>query len=154
MLVELAHGSRPQGPKRALVKEVLGKENDPRAASILAMHTHGVTEGFSEEEERQAKQARPAPLKGRTDLRHLPLVTIDPEDARDHDDAVYAQPDDDPNNKGGWRVWVAIADVAYYVTPKSALDRGAFKRGNSTYFPDRVAPMLPHALSSDSVLAA
>ncbi len=149
VLVELAHGSRPNGPKRALVKEVLGKENDPRAASILAMHTHGISEGFTPEEEREAKQARPASLKGRTDLRHLPLVTIDPEDARDHDDAVYAQPDDDPNNKGGWRVWVAIADVAHYVTPGSALDRGAQKRGNSTYFPDRVAPMLPEALSAD-----
>ncbi len=76
-------------------------------------------------------------------------MTIDPEDARDHDDAVYAVADDNEKNKGGWRVWVAIADVAAYVTPGSPLDRGALKRGNSTYFPDRVAPMLPESLSAD-----
>lgn len=150
VLVELAHGGhRAHGPKRAIVREVVGRESDPRAASILAMHTHGIHPGFTEEEERQARLAKPATLKGRTDLRKLPLVTIDPEDARDHDDAVFAQPDDDAANKGGWRVWVAIADVAHYVTPGSALDRGAFKRGNSTYFPDRVAPMLPETLSAD-----
>ena len=79
----------------------------------------------------------------------MPLITIDPEDARDHDDAVYAAPDTDANNKGGWRVWVAIADVAAYVSPGSPLDRGAWRRGNSTYFPDRVAPMLPESLSAD-----
>ncbi len=149
VMAELAHGNRGHGPKRGIVREVLGRENDPRAASILAMHTHGIREGFSEEEEREARRAKAADLKGRTDLRKLPLVTIDPEDARDHDDAVFAQPDDDANNKGGWRVWVAIADVAHYVTPGSALDRGAFRRGNSTYFPDRVAPMLPETLSAD-----
>jgi ribonuclease R len=150
VLVELAQGGhRVHGPKRGIVREVVGRESDPRAASILAMHTHGIHPGFSEEEERQARLARPAPMKGRVDLRKLPLITIDPEDARDHDDAVYAQRDDDPNNKGGWRVWVAIADVAHYVTPGSPLDRGAFKRGNSTYFPDRVAPMLPETLSAD-----
>ncbi len=149
VMAELAHGNRGHGPKRGMVREVLGREDDPRAASILAMHTHGIREGFSEEEEREARRAKAADLKGRIDLRKLPLVTIDPEDARDHDDAVFAQPDDDANNKGGWRVWVAIADVAHYVTPGSALDRGAFRRGNSTYFPDRVAPMLPETLSAD-----
>jgi ribonuclease R len=149
VLVELAHGHRAHGPKRGIVREVIGRENDPRAASILAMHTHGIQVGFSDEEEREARLAKPATPKGRTDLRHLPLVTIDPEDARDHDDAVFAQPDDDANNSGGWRVWVAIADVAQYVPPGSALDRGAFRRGNSTYFPDRVAPMLPETLSAD-----
>ena len=149
VMAELAHGNRGHGPKRGIVREVLGRENDPRAASILAMHTHGIREGFSEEEEREAHRAKAADLKGPTDLRKLPLVTIDPEDARDHDDAVFAQPDDDADNKGGWRVWVAIADVAHYVTPGSALDRGAFRRGNSTYFPDRVAPMLPETLSAD-----
>jgi ribonuclease R len=149
VLVELAHGARAHGPKRGIVRDVVGKESDPRAASILAMHTHGVRVGFSEEEERQARLAKPASLKGRVDLRKLPLITIDPEDARDHDDAVFAQADDDPANKGGWRVWVAIADVAHYVTPGSPLDRGAFRRGNSTYFPDRVAPMLPETLSAD-----
>ena len=151
VLVELASGQRDRahGPKRGIIKEIVGKESDPRAASILAMHTHGIHEGFSEEEQHQADSAQPAPLKGRTDLRKLPLITIDPEDARDHDDAVFAQADDDANNKGGWRVWVAIADVSHYVTPGSALDRGAFKRANSTYFPDRVAPMLPESLSAD-----
>ena len=85
----------------------------------------------------------------REDLRHLPLVTIDPADARDHDDAVYAKPDDNPKNPGGFIVWVAIADVAHYVTPGSALDREARHRGNSSYFPDRVVPMLPDRLSGD-----
>ena len=84
-----------------------------------------------------------------TDLRAIPLVTIDPEDARDHDDAVWAGPDDDPANKGGHVVLVAIADVAHYVTPGSALDKEALKRGNSAYFPDRVVPMLPEELSAD-----
>jgi|CXWL01.1.fsa_nt_gi ribonuclease R len=150
VMVELVQGGRPNGPKRGVVKEVVGRESDPRAASILAMHTHGIREGFSEEENCQAAAAKPASVKGaRIEMRQIPLITIDPEDARDHDDAVFAEPDDDPKNAGGWRVWVAIADVSYYVTPGSALDRGAFKRGNSTYFPDRVAPMLPEALSAD-----
>ncbi len=149
VLVELQQGGRPHGPKRAVVREIVGRLDDPRAASILAIHAHGVPMGFSEDEDAQARAAQKPTLKGRTDLRNLPLITIDPEDARDHDDAVFAAPDDDPKNKNGWRVWVAIADVAAYVTPGSPLDRGAFKRGNSTYFPDRVAPMLPESLSAD-----
>jgi ribonuclease R len=149
VLVELRPGARAHGPKRCAVREVVGREDDPRAASILAIHTHGVPMGFLPAEESEAHAAKKPTLKGRTDLRALPLITIDPEDARDHDDAVFAAPDDDPKNRGGYRVWVAIADVAAYVTPASALDRGAFKRGNSTYFPDRVAPMLPEALSAD-----
>ncbi|MGE0743009.1 MAG: ribonuclease R [Hyphomonadaceae bacterium] len=150
VFVELApERGRAHGPKRGMIREIIGRESDPRAASILAMHTHGISEGFSEEEERQAKAAQKPTLKGRTDLRDVPLITIDPEDARDHDDAVFATPDTDEKNKGGWRVWVAIADVAAYVTPGSPLDRGAWRRGNSTYFPDRVAPMLPESLSAD-----
>ncbi|HRP09845.1 MAG TPA: ribonuclease R [Terricaulis sp.] len=151
VFAEIAVGQRERahGPKKGVIKEIIGRENDPRAASILAMHTHGIREGFTPEEEAQAHAAKPPTLKGRTDLRQVPLITIDPEDARDHDDAVYAQADDDPNNQGGWRVWVAIADVSAYVAPGSALDRGAYRRGNSTYFPDRVAPMLPEALSAD-----
>lgn len=149
VLAELATGARAHGPKRGLIKEIVGREDDPRAASILAIHTHGIPMGFSDDEERQARFSKEAELGKRTDLRHLPLVTIDPEDARDHDDAVFAQADDDPKNKGGWRVWVAIADVSHYVTPASPLDHGALKRGNSTYFPDRVAPMLPERLSAD-----
>ena len=149
VMVELAGQQRAHGPKRGIIRETIGRADDPRAASILAMHTHGVPMGFSPEEEAQAAAAQKPTLKGREDLRQVPLVTIDPEDARDHDDAVYATPDDNEKNQGGWRVWVAIADVAAYVTPGSALDRGAFKRGNSTYFPDRVAPMLPESLSAD-----
>jgi ribonuclease R len=149
VMCELSGQQRPHGPKRAIVREVIGRIDDPRAASILAMHTHGVPVGFSAEEEEQAASAKPPTLKGRDDLRALALVTIDPEDARDHDDAVFAARDSDANNKDGWRVWVAIADVAAYVTPGSPLDRGAEQRGNSTYFPDRVAPMLPETLSAD-----
>ena len=149
VLVELHQGGRPHGPKRGVIKEVVGRLDDPRAASILAIHSHGIPMGFSDEEEAQARAAKKPTLAGRMDLRHLPLITIDPEDARDHDDAVFAQPDADPKNPGGWRVWVAIADVSAYVTPGSPLDRGALRRGNSTYFPDRVAPMLPETLSAD-----
>lgn len=147
--VRVSTRDRAHGPKFGVIREVVGRETDPRAASILAMHTHGIHPGHSEDEEAQARAAQKPTLKGRTDLRQLPLITIDPEDARDHDDAVYAQPDDDEKNRGGWRVWVAIADVSAYVTPNSPLDRGAFRRGNSTYFPDRVAPMLPESLSAD-----
>ncbi|MEI9928697.1 MAG: RNB domain-containing ribonuclease [Sphingomonas sp.] len=96
--------------------------------------------------------AGPPPRAGedfREDLRHLPIVAIDPADARDHDDAVWAAPDDDPKNAGGWRAIVAIADVSFYVRPGSELDREARKRGNSVYFPDRVVPMLPEILSAD-----
>ena len=88
-------------------------------------------------------------LKRREDLRHLPLVTIDPSDARDHDDAVWAEADPNPANRGGWVVIVAIADVAAYVRPGSALDKEARKRGNSVYFPDRVVPMLPERISNE-----
>jgi len=137
------------GPPRVSIVEVIGRSDDPRAASILAMHNHRVPVGFTDAEIEQAKAAKPVALGKRTDLRDIPLVTIDPDDARDHDDAVYAQPDDDPKNKGGWKVLVAIADVALYVTPGSPLDRGALKRGVSVYFPDRVAPMLPEELSAD-----
>ena len=96
--------------------------------------------------EAEAPGAGPRAPRG---LRHLPLVTIDPADARDHDDAVWAEPDADPEEPGGFVVWVAIADVAYYVRPGSALDKEARKRGNSVYFPDRVVPMLPERLSGD-----
>ncbi len=147
--IDARQQQRAHGPKRGLIKEIIGKESDPRAASILAMHTHAIMLGFSPEEEAQAEAAQKPTLKGRTDLRQIPLVTIDPEDARDHDDAVYAQADDDAKNPGGWRVWVAIADVSAYVTSGSPLDRGAWRRSNSTYFPDRVAPMLPESLSAD-----
>ncbi len=143
-------GSAPQryGPKRGRVLEVVGREDEPRAASLIAIHTHGIPTGFSAAAEAEAEAAKAPELDKRTDLRHIPLLTIDPPDARDHDDAVYAEPDADPKNPGGWIVWVAIADVAAYVRPGSALDREARDKGNSVYFPDRVEPMLPEALSA------
>src|SRR5207247_4787333 len=104
---------------------------------------------FSPAALREAEEAKPATLRGREDWRDVPLVTIDPPDAKDHDDAVHAQADPDPNNKGGYIVTVAIADVAFYVRPGWALDRDALTRGNSVYFPDRVVPMLPERISND-----
>ena len=136
------------GPKPGKVIEVVGREDHPRAASLIAIHSHGIPTGFSEEAEAEAAAAKPPTLEGRDDLRDLPFVTIDPADARDHDDAVYAHPDPDAGNVGGWVVWVAIADVAAYVRPGSALDREAREKGNSVYFPDRVEPMLPEVLSN------
>ena len=142
------NSDRPYGPKRGKVIETVGREDDPRAASLIAIHTHGIPTGFSDAAQAEALSAQPPTLTGRTDLRHFPLVTIDPPDARDHDDAVYAHPDDDANNPGGWIAWVAIADVAAYVRPGSALDVDAREKGNSVYFPDRVEPMLPETLSA------
>ena len=139
---------RPHGPRRGKVLEIVGREDDPRAASLVAIHTHGLPTGFSDEVEAESLAAQPPTPAGRTDLRDLPLITIDPQDARDHDDAVHAHPDDDPANPGGWVVWVAIADVAAYVRAGSALDREAWEKGNSVYFPDRVEPMLPERLSA------
>ncbi len=141
------HGPR-YGPKRGKLLEVVGREDEPRAYSIIAIHAHGIPTGFSEGAEAEAEAAEPPTLGGREDLRDVPLITIDPQDARDHDDAVYAEPDDDPKNPGGWVCWVAIADVAAYVRPGSELDRIARDKGNSVYFPDRVEPMLPERLSN------
>lgn len=135
-------------PKARIVAR-LGDPTAPRAVSLIAIHQHGIPDDFPDEVIAEADAMKPAGLKGREDLRHLPLVTIDPADARDHDDAVYAHADDSPGNPGGYVIWVAIADVAHYVTPGSALDREARKRGNSSYFPDRVVPMLPDRLSGD-----
>lgn len=136
---------RGYGAKRAEVLEIFGNSEDPKAASILAIAAHGIPMGFAEDEIAQAEAAQHAPLGDREDLRDLPLVTIDPEDARDHDDAVWAE----ALPGGGHRIIVAIADVSHYVTPGSPLDHGALKRGNSVYFPDRVVPMLPERLSAD-----
>jgi ribonuclease R len=136
--------NRGYGPRKCEVVEVLGNNNDPKSASILAIAAHSIPIGFTPEEEEQAEAAQPCNLEYRADLRHLPLVTIDPDDARDHDDAVYAEAKDN-----GFAVWVAIADVAHYVTTGSPLDIGSQKRGNSVYFPDRVVPMLPFKLSAD-----
>ena len=142
------------GPKRmglptARITARLGDPSGPRAVSLIAIHQHGIPDQFPADVLAQADRAEPAPLGDREDLRHLDLVTIDPVDARDRDDAVLAIPDTAPDNPGGFTLWVAIADVAHYVTPNSPLDHEARKRGNSTYFPDRVVPMLPDILSGD-----
>lgn len=137
------------GLPRARIVERLGDPTAPRAVSLIAIHQHGIPDSFPQDVLAEADSKKPAGLSGREDLRELPLVTIDPSDARDHDDAVFAAADDDPKNAGGHVLWVAIADVAHYVTPGSALDREARKRGNSSYFPDRVVPMLPDRLSGD-----
>ncbi len=137
------------GLPRARIVTRLGDPSKPKAVSLIAIHQHGLRDDFPDEAIAEADAMTPAGLEGRTDLRAMPLVTIDPADARDHDDAVWAEPDDDSTNKGGHIVWVAIADVAHYVTPGSVLDREAWARGNSTYFPDRVVPMLPDRLSGD-----
>jgi len=140
---------RASGLPRARVIERLGSMDAPKAVSLIAIHAHGIPTEFPKDTLDEAERAKPVDPRGRTDLRNIPLVTIDPEDARDHDDAVWAGPDDDPKNPGGHVAIVAIADVAHYVTPGSALDREAYNRGNSAYFPDRVVPMLPEVLSAD-----
>ncbi|MEM1316391.1 MAG: RNB domain-containing ribonuclease, partial [Pseudomonadota bacterium] len=134
---------------RARVVEVLGDAEAPKAYSLIAIHEQGIPDVFPDAVLAAAAAARAPSDAGREDLRALPLVTIDPADARDHDDAVCAIPDADPANKGGFVLWVAIADVAHFVRPGSALDEEARRRGNSTYFPDRVVPMLPERLSAD-----
>ena len=141
--------SRGFGLASGKVKERLGSLASEKAVSLIAIHSHEIPQAFSPAALREAEAAQPAMLKGREDWREVPLVTIDPPDAKDHDDAVHAQPDPDPNNKGGFIVDVAIADVAFYVRPGSALDRDALTRGNSVYFPDRVVPMLPERISND-----
>lgn len=137
------------GLQKARIVQRLGDPSAPKAVSLIAIHQHGIPDDFPDEVMAEADAAKPLGPEGRTDLRDLPLITIDPSDARDHDDACCAFPDEDPKNKGGHILWVAIADVAAYVTPGSALDREARKRGNSSYFPDRVVPMLPDRLSGD-----
>jgi ribonuclease R len=133
----------------ARVTERLGDPFQPRSFSMIAIHRHGIPNVFSEELLDEATRVAKQPLGDREDLRHLPIVAIDPADARDHDDAVWAVPDDDAKNAGGWKALVAIADVSFYVRPGSQLDREARKRGNSVYFPDRVVPMLPEIQSAD-----
>ena len=146
-LVE-AEQAGPKGrmglPKARIVTR-LGDPTQPRAVSLIAIHQHGIPDHFPDAVIAEADAAKPASATGREDLRDLPLITIDPWDARDHDDACCVI----PNKDGSFALWVAIADVAHYVTPGSALDREALKRGNSTYFPDRVVPMLPDRLSGD-----
>jgi ribonuclease R len=129
------------------VVQVLGEPLAPRAFSLIAIHKHGIPNHFGQETLDEAQLAAKLPLShdSREDLRHLPIVAIDPSDARDHDDAIWAQPD----GQGGFDALVAIADVSFYVRPGGDIDREARKRGNSVYFPDRVVPMLPEVLSAD-----
>ncbi|HYE29596.1 MAG TPA: VacB/RNase II family 3'-5' exoribonuclease [Allosphingosinicella sp.] len=133
----------------ARVSEVLGDPFAPRSFSLIAIHKHGIPHEFPDAVLAEAERMAGQELGRREDLTSIPIVAIDPADARDHDDAVWAAPDDDPANAGGWRAIVAIADVSFYVRPGSALDKEARKRGNSVYFPDRVVPMLPETLSAD-----
>ncbi len=137
------------GLPRAKVLTVLGSMTSEKAVSMIAIHAHDIPHIFPPAALADAESVKPATMAGREDWRDLPLITIDPADAKDHDDAVFAAPDDDEKNQGGAVVWVAIADVAAYVRPGSALDREALKRGNSVYFPDRVVPMLPERISND-----
>jgi ribonuclease R len=143
VLAEPLPSHRHFGPRPARIVERLGVMGEPRSVSLICIHAHGIPDVFPAEAVREAEKARGVTVRGREDLRGIPLVTIDGEDARDFDDAVWAEPEGD-----GWRVLVAIADVAHYVRPGSALDREAWARGNSVYFPDRVVPMLPEALSN------
>nr|WP_137176672.1 ribonuclease R [Roseomonas sp. AR75] len=143
VLAEPLPQHRAFGPRPARIVEVLGRMGEPRSVSLVCIHAHGIPDIFPAEAVQEAERAKGVTVRGREDLRGIPLVTIDGEDARDFDDAVFAEPEGD-----GWRILVAIADVAHYVKPGSALDREAWARGNSVYFPDRVVPMLPEALSN------
>lgn len=140
----------PKSKNPSRVVEVLGKAEDPKLISLIGIHSHGIPTVFPPDVIAESESfSEPDLSDGREDLRDIPLVTIDGADARDFDDAVYAEPDTDPKNAGGWKIIVAIADVSYYVRPFTPLDREAFNRGNSTYFADRVVPMLPERLSND-----
>jgi ribonuclease R len=146
--VELFRAGR-LGLPAAKVRERLGALDNERAISLIAIHAHQIPYVFGPEVIAEAERARPATMAYREDWRAIPLVTIDPDDAKDHDDAVHAERDPDPANPGGFILRVAIADVAAYVQPGTALDWEAQDRGNSVYFPDRVVPMLPERISND-----
>ncbi len=137
------------GLKTARVVERLGDVSSEKAASLIAIHAHGIPHVFAETVIEAADAVSPATLEGREDWRKLSLITIDPADAKDHDDAVHSVDDTDPTNPGGFILSIAIADVSAYVTPYSKLDDEALLRGNSVYFPDRVVPMLPERISND-----
>ncbi len=137
------------GLKSAQIKNVLGHIESEKTLSMIAILSKGIPYIFPADVLEQVKHIKPAKRENREDWRQLPLVTIDPRDAKDHDDAVYATKDQDPANLGGWIIIVAIADVSYYIKTGTALDKEALKRGNSVYFPDRVVPMLPERLSND-----
>ncbi len=145
---EIARDLRVHRPT-ARVIERIGHPKAEKAVSLIAIHNHGLRDLFGEEVLADLENLPEKTMERREDLTRVPLVTIDPEDAKDHDDAVWAAPDGDPANEGGSVVIVAIADVSFYVRPGTALDHEASLRGNSVYFPDRVVPMLPEKLSND-----
>jgi len=140
---------RGGGMGRARVRSIAGHVDDPHAFTLIALAAHGAPVDLPAAVIAEAEKARAPGLDNRTDLRDIPLITIDPDDAKDHDDAVFAAPDEHPKNPGGWRILVAIADVSWFVRPGTALDEEAVRRGNSIYLPDRVVPMLPERLSND-----
>ncbi|MDY6891681.1 MAG: ribonuclease R [Pseudomonadota bacterium] len=148
VVAEIIQYPTKRQPARARVIEVLGDRMAPGMEIQVAIHNHEIPDQFPEEVHQQIGELRPEvreeDKQNRIDLRHLPFVTIDGEDAKDFDDAVYCE----KKRFGGWRLWVAIADVSYYVRPDTALDREAVKRGNSVYFPEFVVPMLPELLSN------
>ncbi len=137
------------GPSLATISARLGNPDEQNAVSLIAIHRHGIPDHFPKDVLDELDSLPALTLDKREDLRDMALITIDPFDARDHDDAVYACQDRDESNPGGYVVTVAIADVSYYIETGSQLDREALKRGNSVYFPDRVVPMLPEKISND-----
>ena len=141
--------ARGYGPQKARVRSITGHIDDKHAFSTIALANHDIPTEFPAAVLEGAKKAKLPDAGERADLRETPLFTIDPADAKDHDDAVFAEPDPNPDNAGGYRVIVAIADVSYFVRPGGALDTEAVKRANSVYLPDRVVPMLPERLSND-----
>lgn len=146
VVADVPRGSHMGLPK-AVISKILGRADDPKLFSVISEIEHNLPNQFTQEALDIAEKAELPKLEKREDLRNIPLVTIDGEDARDFDDAVWAEPD--PEFEGGWQAIVAIADVAYYVRPRDALDETALERGNSVYFPNRCIPMLPEALSNE-----
>lgn len=146
--VSITRTGRSKTP-RARVREVIGPMASEQAISMIAIHALDIPYIFPDAVLEEAEKASHPGLTGREDWRDIPLITIDPADAKDHDDAIFAEPDEDPDNEGGTIAYVAIADVAHHVQMSSVLDREALKRGNSVYFPDRVVPMLPERISNN-----
>ena len=142
-------GKNTHGLKQAKVEKIIGDLNSEKAISLIALHQFSIPTDFSEATLKEAEEMGEADMKKREDWRELPLITIDPADAKDHDDAIYAEPDQEPTNEGGVVVTVAIADVSWYVRVHTEMDKEALLRGNSVYFPDRVVPMLPERISTD-----
>jgi ribonuclease R len=147
--ISTVRSAQRQHPQQVKVIERVGSPEAPDAFSLIAIAEQSIPIEFPDAVIQQSETLSQFSMEGRQDLRELPLITIDPADARDHDDAVYACPDDNPDNEGGYLVWVAIADVATYVPPETPLDKEALKRGNSVYLPDRVVPMLPEKISNN-----